>query len=223
MLKPLLFAAVLGLSSSMVIASTNQPTATEIRVNAIVKKFNAVEEFQHNIAVAIDKNGKDLGGTKLIDDGEGCLVVLGQTAVNAITDDNSLAFVLGHEIGHCELEHLLDRSAYTQHNAWRHEYEADAYSRILCAEAGYDMLAGMKALWGTKWAKAHVVFTDAWSHPGIERRLKAIQTGNFTYADVEAFYQGLVVSLILLLPLLWLIVFGRKRKYHLKDLDALEG
>jgi len=210
-----LFAVILLLISTttLTFAKAHQPSIEEQRLSRIIVRINAVKSFNHTIGAVVNPTSEDIGESGMTKDGM-CMIAISGPAMDGIQDDNAIAFVVAHEIGHCELGHFETAPPITQHEHWEHEYEADAYGKFLCDKAGYDIYEGMIVVSESKWGQDHVRDDDSFSHPGLERRLNAAKSGVYTFVDEEEFWNGMSVVCIFSLLIFYFVFFGEKQKYN---------
>ena len=69
-----------------------------------------------------------------------CEISINQTTMQRLmVADETLAWVIGHELGHCELGHgRIKPALIIPSDAWAQEYDADMVGKRLMQAAGYD-------------------------------------------------------------------------------------
>jgi hypothetical protein len=92
---------------------------------------------------------------------------------NQLTE-NAIAVIIGHEMGHCEYENASGAFSYLafKEKNWSKEYSADQFGVNLASLAGFDGFSGFKEL--SSVLENH----ESTTHPSIELRIQAIQSGN---------------------------------------------
>ena len=103
-----------------------------------------------------------------------CKISLNQDKIDALgLNDNALAWVIGHEMGHCELgtdKTHIDEVVPEQ--AWVDEYRADEIGKALMQAAGFAFNKGGSA------AVVALNKDDSPTHPGSLRRLSNLYEGS---------------------------------------------
>ncbi len=87
--------------------------------------------------------------------------------------DDALAVVIGHEMGHCELEKSnlgFSPLNYSEKN-WVKEYSADNYGIKLSNAIGFDGVKGFEEL------SKVIEIRESTTHPSMAQRVKALKTG----------------------------------------------
>jgi Zn-dependent protease with chaperone function len=101
-----------------------------------------------------------------------CEIKINQRLVeNSNMTDDTLAWMIGHELGHCELKHNQIKLMVTiPSDSWKQEYDADLVGKRLMLAAGYnfdDAVPGIIALLG---------YMESSTHPDGPSRLENLNT-----------------------------------------------
>lgn len=89
--------------------------------------------------------------------------------------DDTLAWFIGHELGHCELKHSQYRTgARLSSDLWKEEYDADIIGKQLMTSAGYDF----RVVFSELLTKNILDIAPEATHPDRDSRLANMSTPN---------------------------------------------
>jgi Zn-dependent protease with chaperone function len=105
-----------------------------------------------------------------------CEISVNQNSMDRLNiSDDALAWVIGHELGHCELGHRRTIPALNiPADSWKDEYDADLVGKRLMHAAGYNFemaLAEITLMLGNKKSN---------THPDAKNRVANMTTPNIT-------------------------------------------
>jgi len=102
---------------------------------------------------------------------EGCEIHVGTSFVKSYSAE-IVAFLLAHELGHCQMQHQRQRAnaPLVEHRrlSWQAEYEADLFGLILARDAGYELTV-------PEFRELMTRFPGGGSHPTAQARLNALK------------------------------------------------
>ena len=112
-----------------------------------------------------------------------CEITVNQNSMDRLNiSDDGLAWIIGHELGHCELGHGRTIPVLTiPADSWKDEYDADLVGKRLMLAAGYNFkmaLAEITLMLGNKKSN---------THPDAKNRV-----ANMTTPNITRYYPSLV-------------------------------
>ena len=158
---------------------TSTPAATNAEIQVILNNVYRAGDTVDTTLSIVKLNGHH--GLSFVENGA-CQIHLDEDWVRIALDD-SIAWAILHELGHCHNDDYYKRwcsKAFMQPGsepltsaerdwAWAQEYEADWFAQKRQVDVKYDLYNGM--------LKALTPSPDRMTHPGVDKRSKAWRTG----------------------------------------------
>ena len=153
------------------------------KINSIADSMNKFRKESKTYSIVSDKN-EDFATTDIwrMRDGLGyghglkCKISINPGIMDYYKlSDDSLAWIIGHELAHCELKHNKHISLIRiARDLWKEEYDADILGKELMTQAGYNF----KVVFSEMLIKDILDSEGSTTHPDRDSRLANMSTPN---------------------------------------------